>query len=541
MKITPADRVHDRLKSAERSFETLKRKVYNLRRVVAGDFSKVMGDAPAAKQDGPEEDQFEARDFYDFIVTDIKEGRSNKLLKAVKTIRQQVAFTFPEIEAEDLPPEIAAILSGWCKARLGDAPRGCGANEAMALALTDYLVGGVGFVKACWRDRVDVLHCDALNMKYDRSAGAWHRQTWRSCTFRMPKFQWAELYDDFDWTDIGGDSEDGIIAVEMYYDVEGEAGSHYVLIESMLGEEGGIVYQGENPYYDDTDGTRRPFLPYIPLHYLTLPSVSAPIGIVDTMLPAQVAKWESENAMRENIKRGVAFIEAEAGSLGEAQRKQLEEGEIAAVIEREQGFQAIINHPPLEVSSTHMAWDEKLDRELIDVGGTNPYIGGAPQGVNYAREVDEIAGQSGLTTSTVSKDWAQFWVRVVKACLGIGKAYDDLPLTILIDGVPVSFDAIDPVKDYLFPAADIVVREDSTTFRPRQQKMAEAMTDIATVMPIAGQFPNALPLAFESYVRAKGEQNVQKWIERPAIDPATAAVMGAAPAEAPPDAAASTA
>lgn len=519
------ERVRDRL-ATRTDLDKARQKTYNLRRIIAGDISVVSPNKPAADQeDMPSGDS--VRDLYDFIITSYADGNSNGMLKTIRTLVHQVSYTTPDIEFEDLDTLEAAVLSSYCKQILGEAPKGCAANDEMKLALVDFLCGGYGWVKACYReDRPEVMFCDMLDMSWDRTAKTPAHHRWRSCRFREPISTWRSIFPDADFSQwLQGMAEheselDRVLEVEFYYDVDGGdgRGSFYAFPVSGDRVEPEPLHADLNPYFFiGHDGTEIPFLPYECFYFWLMPSQMSPTGLGEQMLANQMAVWEAETSVKKTVERSKKFYQARTGSLDEKMRKRFERGDIAALIEYNEEGGPIAEGPNLEVSKTLLEWLNYNERKTQEHGAANPYVGGAPQGVDFAREVDEIATQSGQMAGVIAKEYAAFWVRVVRKVLGVAAVYETRPFKCRVDGVLMSFGdgKNPPISEFVYPDADIVIREDKMQFKSRKQKIGEAMEllTISTSPGIAKMFPNAAKLAFETYLRASGEENVAPWLE----------------------------
>lgn len=518
--LTHVDRVRDRLRTAK-DLDPLRRKTYNIRRLVAGDLSVLGGSMPSQQEEVPVGESM--KELYDFIVTDFQEGRSNKMMRVLRTLVHQVSFKLPDIEFEGLEPIESAVNGGYCKITMGPDPKGCSANDEMQMALLDYLMGGLGWMKACWKEgRPALMFCDSLDMSWDRTAKIPTRHRWRSCRFRESLYVWMEMFPNADWSSHLQASESGremdkVVELEFYYDLDGgQFGSHYVFevgADESFGDE--PIEVDDNPYFFMVQDKRIPYLPYEVMYFWLMPSLRSPIGLAEQVIPNQIASWEAETSIRLTSKRGGRFYQAPKGALSETERKKFDSGEIGSLVELENG--AITEGPSLEVQKTLMEWFMYNDREIIGHGGANPYASGSAQDVTYAREVDEISSQSGLTASVIAKDYAALWVRCARKFLGVAAAYDDRDMTIRVEQEELVFNQSNPIRQYLYPDADMVIREDTMQFRDPKEMQQKALSDLEIALnpEIYSRFPNAPQLAYEAYKRAMGEQNVQPWLEQP--------------------------
>ena len=520
MKIDFETRARTRLTESSTAQEKLKKKVYQLRRLVAGDQS-MFGGAGVESEDN---DSGRIDDLYDFIVNSIAAGRSNRLLEGVKTLLMQASFKFPEIEFEDLGAELAAVNSGMCKVLLGDRPKGCAALDQMKRAMLDYIVGGMGWSRLGfdpYTDRPWIKFADTLDMSWDQRVHLPTDIRWASCLVRETAGFWAEYFGDAKIAKLRGNKfdTDSVLGMQFYYDLDSQKGrgTHYVFYAGEAGEPMVLVHEEKNPFfYTNEEGVEVPFLPFEPMYFLALPSTRSPVGIVEMMMADQIAIWQSEDVLGKTAARMTPHYMAEEGALSDEVRKRWERGEVGELITFKTGKTPPTVAQPGDVSASLLQRLQYHERRIVAQAGQNPYISGSPvSGTKYASEVQEISRQSRLTVDTVSKDNAVFWVRTVRKFLMAVSTYGDFPLTVRYDGVPISFDAANPVKNLIVPDADIVIREDTTVFKPKSERVQEAMMKLQVAQSLAQMYPNALKLAFEDVLRAMGEQNIATWMEAP--------------------------
>jgi hypothetical protein len=513
------------LSDAHRRFQ---RKVYNLRRLVAGDFSDVLPSAPAAtkQSDGANARQIDLREFYNFIVTDFDGKHSNRLLEAVKQTLMAVAFSKPDVEFEGLSSKLSMVNTQYVKQRLSEPPIGCGAVDEMHLAFLDFLIGGIGWSDV-WLDRSAPCAgwADSLDMKWDRSASTFAKCRWQSRIYRESAAYWLGKFGrkamGEDWQPQA-DNLDHIVEMEWYYDVDqGPNGSHYVFRRE--GDSvGNIVYQGDNPWYFMYAGQRLPYLPQTPLYYLALPSVTDPIGMVEMMLTDQIALWRIEDYKDHARTSGKPFYKIRKGKVDAEAKKRFNQGNYGEGIEVQQPDD-ISEQQGLQVPADIAGDQAYYDRRIVAKAGLNPYASGAPvEGIDFASEVKEISGMSNLTVGFASEDNAIFWTNTVRKLLAAGKLYDDRPMEVPIGDSVVLFDAFNPVKQYLRPTAELVISADKMAFRPRAQRIQEAIRDLEIAGKVAQQFPNAVNLAYEDYLRATGKKNITDFLKPPTAPPMVA-------------------
>ncbi len=520
-KLQSTDVIRARLATHE-GLDNFRQKIYDLRRLVAGDMSPIMPGSRAVEDgEGQALHQFQSgQEFYDFIVLNWQEGRSNKLLQTIKTLLMQTSYYFPEIEFQDLPPALGTLNALYCRQRLGDSPRGCNARDHMRMASLDYMIAGIGWVKACIRaDRPVLAHCDTLDMTWDRTVRLPCEIRWASCRYREPLSVWVEMFGPRSFTEyLSADplADQQILELEWYYDVDGDQGTWCVLDPRSDQP----IHHGPNPYYFQEQSRRIPFLPYEPCYLLNLPSLRVPIGLVEQMLPAQINLWQAEDHIRTSIERGAGFYTVGKDALSPEEKQKFEDGEIGTIVELNPQAGPLQAQSGIGIQQQVMAWREMNNLELIAQGGANPFSAGAPvPGVSYAAEVNAIQGQSGLMAGNIGKDLAAFWQRAVRKYLAVARLYDDQPMTLTIDGADLEFGAQNPIRRFLRPDADVLVKESTMQFKPQQQKIQEATLKLQTAMSVAQIYPNALPLAFEDWLVALGEKSPERWMSKEGVTP----------------------
>lgn len=512
-------RIRARIENANIAFEPLKRKIYSLRRLVAGDFSKALPDAPAAQDDAPKITPT-LSDLCDFIVTDYTDIHSNRLLEAVKQITMQVAYVRPDIEFEDLDPQMSALNAAWVKRRTGRAPIGCGARSHMMRGLIDFLIGGVGWSHTCAKKGMPALvSADTLDMLWDRDATTFDDMAWAGCAYRLKKVECLSMFGaaavkQFYQGDIA--QLDDIVEVFFYYDTDSsDAGAfraYYVCSGKVTGDP---LASTPNPHYLEDEGVKTYFLPFHPMYFMQLPSCKDPIGIVEMMFPDQLALWGIETYKSVARDSGKPFWWMKTGSMTPESAEKFVAGDYGAVVDGQ-------GEPPMPINGLQVPRDVSEDevlreRRLQAASGTNPYAAGAPvAGVEFASEVREISSKSDLTIGFVSEDHAAWWVESVRGLLALGAIMDYSAQTLRIGGVELRFGATNPVAQYLKPNSDIVIAADKMAFRPRSQRIAEAMRTLDVALKLQAIFPKAAEKAFEAYLRADGEKDVASWMEIPA-------------------------
>lgn len=505
----------------QKHFQDWRRTVHNLRRLVAGDKS-VLG-LGLSQEEGQKPDTEEGLlhdvngdEFYNVVPTSVTDGLSNHMWQTIKTFAMQVSYRMPEIDFENLSAEESAMNTAYLKRILGTGPQGCNAVDHMRLALIDYLIGAVGFVmvEVGANGRPAIRCVDSLDLTWDVSQPLITDIGWVSRKVRRPLWEWIEMYGKKPFSSMDVEkSYDNMVELEFYYDVHGAEGHHYVLqrgATSHTANEVAIIDQGVNPFYAEASGARIPFLPVEPIYFMQLPSVRFPMGLVQNMIAHQIPIWKMEENFRETIRRGAPFFAVEQGAMSDEDFKRFRSGDIATIIHLLSGKGPPVAVPGLEIRESDMAYYRHHYEQVISQSGANPYAGGSRvDGVRFSSEVQEIAAAASLTSGVVAKDHAEHWRGIARKVLHTAAAYDRNPYQFTVDDVELKFDpASFPIHMFLQPEADVVVREDSGSFRSRRENVIEASQDIEVALKLATAFPNMLQKAAESYLRARGVQNV---------------------------------
>jgi hypothetical protein len=472
---------------------------------------------------------FLTEQLYEVHVTDVREGRSNQMWQGIKTLALQTAFKYPLVDFEDLTPEEAAINQQYLKIITGRPPRGCNAVDAGRLALLDSLIGGAGATRLIFNDgRPAVDWCDVLDLTWDTGAKLIPNIKWVSIKVRRSLYEWIEEYgekhfaDDLNATDKE-DVLDKRIELEFYYDTDGEKGHHCVLRREGVVDVT-VIDKGDNPFYASDDGFPQPYLPINFIYFMQLPSVKFPVGLCEFMLPHQISIWQQELNFSNTTKRGNQHFSVEKGSMEEADYQAFLNNKTQGVIQRKAGMAPPVVIPGMEISEADRLWYQQNVQQLVAQSGANPYAGGdRVQGVEFSSEVSAIQSAASLTAGVVSKDMAAHWERTMLMLLQAGAVYDTSPIKIRIGETTLEFDEEEPIKMFLRPDGDLVVRENSFAYTPAAQRVSEAANTITvaqTALAVGG--PRFMPFferALEEFLRAKGEKDIGAWMEAPEMNP----------------------
>lgn len=513
--------ISERIGKTREGLQEFYSKIYRLRRLVAGDVDAL---EDAGSQQDPTNDlrREQMVRFGNILNKDFEEGRSNKLLQTIRTLALQVSHKFPEVEFEDLEPEEAAVNVGYLKRVLATPPIGCGAVQQMQRVLLDYLTGGLGF---CWvgikKGRPIIRAVDTLDMAWDLAAPTIADARWMSCTVPGALGDWIDQFGAAPFAKyIGANKESRVdtpVDLEFYYSVEKD-GLFRVLFKT--GDEDvdtEAVWSGTNPCFFDMDGEREAFLPFESMFFMELPSVGQPIGLTEQMLPSQVALWRVEKTIRDLVDLP-SFWESEEGAFDDEEYAKFISAEGPGVsIKKKPGKPGMELKSGAVLMQPLVEWQRDHSQELTSQGGANPYASGAPvEGTTYAAEVNAIQGAAGLMAGAIAKDNDSMWSRVLRKVLAKGAAYDERPITLQINGAPSQFGPDFPIGPYLRPLAEMVITEDSTQFQPREMRIQAAVRDLDVALKVAAIAPSAPLEAFQDFLKAKGEKNIDKYLKPPA-------------------------
>lgn len=524
--------VLERIRS-QRHFRDWRRAVHNMRRLVAGD-RELLGLGRSQQEGQPPETEDRANligfgddggygeELYNIVVVDAAEGLSNKLWTAIKTLVFESAYRLPKIDFEDLSSEEASINSAYLKTVLGSGPNGCQAVDAMRLCLLDYMISGYGWanITVDATGRPGVEYADALDVTWDLGRTLVTDIRWVSRKIRKPVWEWMEIYGAEPFDSLLSEGEhrgvDRMIACDFYYDKTGGDRGHHYAVCAHLDQQNRILEKGDNPFFVEVAGFKRPFLPLEPIYFMQLPSVRFAMGLTQNMLPHQISMWLVENNLTQTVRNGVPHYVIEKGAMDDKARRQFEDGSVASVVEINAGKNPPVSVPGLEIRQTDLEFYNQHNQELTSQSGANPYAGGSRvEGVNFASEVAAINASSSLTAGVISKDHAAHWQRVASKVLWAGAAFDRNPYEFQLDDVRLEFGEELPLQDFLQPIADVIVREESAAFQPRAQRIQEALVGIDQALKLSGFFPEMVRKATEDYLRALGEKNIAGYMQGP--------------------------
>lgn len=530
MKLTDAH-IANRV-STSPNFMDLRRKMHRMRRLVAGDISALDDDGSTQSEDKMSGTyKPDAGDLYDILNRDFDEGRANVLLQSVRTLHLQVSLTHPDIEFEDLDTDMAGIHSLWFKSRM--AP--CVPQVKVKRCTANYLIDALGVAFCGMRSGSPVIdHVDPMDMTWDLTAETFDELNWAARQIRLPLWQWQEKFKNNEKLNelaIGNDNLDMPVTMIVYHDRTGlDTGNEaYFLSQGLNGtvSEDDLIERTKNLYSEYVGGVERTCVPYVFMNYMELPSVKVPISPVEMMLSAQIAMWAADRNIRDTIDMGAGMREYEEGAYDADELTRWMDGDRASLLKRKKTAVGMNQIEPMEVAQTVLAYRQQQEQNIIAQSGVDPYLSGNKvDNIEFAAQVNAIKGSAGLVAGSVAKDVSVFWQKIVKRTICNGHKFDEEPITLLMrdgaDMLEYVFNKDNPIRDYLKPGSDIVISEDTLTFKPRDQKAQEALLDVQLGQALAPLgYTNFLPKALENYLRAKGEKNPGEWLEMqaPPMDP----------------------
>lgn len=543
---SPEEAIKRRLDN-QTPFDLWRRKVHGLRKTVAGDHSQF--GRPAQRYDPLDSEsstsfddkmiwsaQPTTGDLYDVLVMDYESGRGNELLVAARTLLYTVSFGQPRVTFDNLDEVSAAFHAAYLARRL----RECNAHHHYQLALLDAIVGGMGWVLCNFERGVPGLrHADSIDVTWDLSPRLSQDIRWASVRVRQPLWWWINEFGRKAVLNATGaqrmsdySSEDALVTMEYYYSTEGGKGRHAIWPRSRGLLTPKPIHSGENPFRYDLDGHEIPFLPLRPCTILNMPSVRFPVGLIESMLPSQIASWEAEATIREIVSRGKPWYEIAAGTMTSAERKKWSRGETGAGIDVAQ-LGGIRMQDGMKLPDALITWLQINRQGHATSSGITPYSAGRiAEGIQFASEVNAIEGNSGLVAGMAARRHVEHWEQGIRALIWTGAKYDDMPMRLRIDGelwaLGQNPDDVSP-SDLLDPHAEPTVREDDLRYTPMVEQMMRWRTVLQDVVPLASVFPNAVVEAMRRYLRAAGELDVETWLQPPPPQPAPPQMEGMPP------------
>lgn len=491
--------VEDRLNLAERAFDVHKHKMNRLRQMLFGAGVGVSLD-PSAQVYG------EADAYGDVFIDRFDDGRSNRLLKSLKILIQKITFTSPIVSVHSVDDAIGLLNSAY----LQDVITRTNAGKAIESALWDALIVGRGIVFVGFEDDhvIDFVDFrDALYHPCQDNDIYWFARRVKMTAYKAEQI-FGELIAKFFSQNVHADD---IICLLDYYDVdENERRIYYLGNQHSLSPSPNMmIYKGDSPYSE---------LPACFIDALRPPGVRLPIGVVEMVLPNQMAKWEAERVEKEIIRRTVPFYTARKNALTAEQRALFEDGEVASIVEVESGdpASAIYLHSMGNVSPSFSSYSAEQVNEILQHSGVEPYsAGGRMEGVAFASEVTAIIANAGLTSAWMSKKQAALWEAVLQKALVNGAKFDTHPFKTQFDGETITFDALNPINEYLAAEGKVIVSEDMMSFKPKNEQIMEALQALNVSIGLAEYFPNALAIDFKKYLTARGVKNLNEYFSQP--------------------------
>lgn len=520
--------------NTQRYYRQMRVKAFKLRAVTAGDISVLDGEKSIEANSDNEfsevyRSQVDEQDYCrEILVTSIEEGRSNKLLEVTRGLALKVSMRFPDIEFEDLQPDMAALHSMYMK----EIARMCDMSTHVRKATVSYIINGLGVVYCGVKGEIPFAeYVDILDLTWDLQAKDYESISWVSCKRRMSIEKWREMFPKSKVLAEYDDGEDGDVpvTVECYHDVDGVEA--YYLCRGDAVSEDDLIAIRPNQYKRWSGGQLKTCVPYVFMHGLEIPNVKLPLSFVELMLPHQIALWQCERLLRDNIETGKPVREVEVGSYTEESWESFKSGR-GTILERNPGKSPMTVTGMERLPEGLQEYMGSESQYLTAMGGLSPYQSATTvENTKFAAEVNAIQSAAGLIENSIVKDVGIFWAEITRRIIAIGSMFHDTEITLRlpVQGglLPVTFDESDPIKEYLQPDIDPIISEEGVLYKTGQQKLSEWMALLPVAQAAAPMFPSMFTKLIEEILRAKGIKNIQEWLapaeQRPELAAASTA------------------
>lgn len=511
----------------QEQFKAWRKTVHSMRRLVAGDRAPVgMGLSQKERAMNAENEikagELLGSDLFNVVITDFDEGLSNELLTNVRNLASSVAYRSPTIEFDGVSDEEGTVNSEYLKLILGPVPRGCAADVHMRRAALDYVISGYGFAHITFDGaRPGIEWANVLDLTWDQTGVLLPNMRWVSRKVRKPVWEWVELYGEAALRPILERQKstpeelwDTVLELEYYYDVAGNDGDghHYILFCDGP-ESSTIVEQGINPFWCTVAGAKKPFLPIEGMEFTAMPSVRFAFGVVQNLVANQIALWNQERTNRDKVKRAGGFWKVPKDALSQEEFERFVEGDGASVFEVDEaaGKVEFIQGSPL--TDTDMAYLADQRQQLKQASGANPFVGGGRvEGVDFSSEVGAIRDAAGQVAGIMTRDFGAFWERVVQKVLWAAEAYDTNRYEIPFGDLKLKFDETNPIRMFLNPEANVVIREDSAAYRSQRERTADALMGLETALKVADRYPGLVDSELRKVLAERGIRNIDGYL-----------------------------
>lgn len=520
-------------------FSPWRQKIHALRVAVAGDYSAIDGESPinqTAEESPNKKAKVRSTNIYDVLVRDFEVGVNNEILRAVKTLHQQVTYRAPSFSFENISDMEGAICSMYLQKRLGARPFGCNAILHYKKAVLDYLICGVMATRETVTDgKPEVRYVDLLDLLFDPDADVIAESKWMGLTHVQSISTWLGLYPDNEYLlkraqelrdgmDEGSDEWlDEPVEVAYYWDTNGMNGTSAV----MICDEGGTIDPNdptkvlevtENPHFVEFDGFREPFNPITVSTFLELPNVTAATGQAELIIASQVAVHRAERKIQERFENARTFYEVKESDVDEAMMQAFIDGDEDGGIIKTKSGDAFKLRELSEVPQGDMAYIQYHKQQIEELSGADPYAsGGKKDGIKFAAEVNAIQSNASLTTSSITADIARHIETSGWKVLVNGANYDDNPLQLTYNQLQLAFGPDDPVGMYLRPDAIPQVNEDDLRFMSRSDKETIASNRLSIAMSYSAIAPASAPILYRRYLEAMGEKDIDAHFQGPSL------------------------
>lgn len=527
------------IQSGQRSHDDWHAKVNTLRGVTLGDPSALNGWSSNDDQNQSEHRKFRNR--YPLImVRDIKAGRNNDLLKYERVLVKGATYSDAQIESKRLVPKRKAIVAQYCVDRMDR----CNGFDHVNMCLWDFTMGGAGVAYISQaRGYPTFKYVDTLDFMWDPTAEIMADMQWASCSINGTLEYWYNILTSKGKDKVpesfvpylpggkffkqpkakNGNFQENELAwdlpfeVQAFYHNDDEEGTYMLFAKTDDDAwDPEPLYEGPNPNYFTENGEKQRYLPFETMHFDSIPGMRFPVGVTESMLPAQMELWGALDFIQRRIKNGVPWYEAltdvfstetqKIGFLEAVQEGVVTVKELGKILPHGSDFGEI---PEIIMEIVR----ESKSQLQSQSGNTAASVGEKTQGVQRATEYKDIMAKGDLTSGTISKALAGFTERGMTKFIGKGRLIDKKPLSVWIDKREIVLDEKDPVAGYLPEKPQLTISEDSMRYASKAQKLQEAqqLLQIAmSVAQIAG--PQGVLKAYRNLLEEAGVDDPDSWI-----------------------------
>jgi hypothetical protein len=534
--ITPVKLIAARWNTSKVYLEPWRKKIHAMRSAVAGDFSAIDPEAVSnqAEEPTPKKAARERRgdDFYDVLVRDFEVGINNELLRAIKTLHQQVTYRAPSFSFENISDLEASVCGMYLQKRMGARPFGCNSTLHYKKSVLDYLIcGAMATMETIDNGKAEVKYVDLLDILFDPDASVITESKWIGMEKVESISTWLEIYPDNPWlrtkaeelSEGNVDGEEWLdtpVEVAYYWDTTSNTGTMLaaIMINGQIStDDPDLILEATiNPHFVAFDGYREAFIPITVSTYLELPNVTAATGQAELIMASQVAIHRAERKIQERFENARTFYEVKRGDMDEDEIVKFNDRDQDGSIIQTKSGDGIRLRDISEIPASDIAYIQYHKQALEELSGANPYAsGGKKDGIKFAAEVNAIQGSSSLTSSSISADIARHIEISAWKMLCNGANYDDQPIQLTYNSLQLEFGPNDPIGMYLRPDATPQVSEDDLRFLSRQDREAIASNRLQIAMNYQAIAPASAAIQYRRYLEATGERDVDSHFVMP--------------------------